>query len=168
MGKIIASLVGAGILGFLFSSAAIAQHGQGHGSRPSATPKKTAAAEKEKKPVQSVTLEGWKITFEVMSMEEHMKHLPAGKAGSHGEADHAKSHSLMVTVQDTASKEIISDARITSTVLSPSGKKETGKLTWSGDHYAGGFSPKEKGAYQVQLQIESGGMEREASFTYNL
>ena len=31
---------------------------------------------------------------------------------------------------------------------------------------AGGFTPKEKGTYQVQLKIESGGMERGAKFTY--
>ncbi len=166
MGKIIVSLVGAGILGFLFSSAAIAQHGQGHGSKPSSTPHKAAAPEKEKKAVQSVTLEGWKIIFEVMGTEEHRKHLPAGKAGSHGDADHAKSHSIMVTIQDKASREILSDAKVQYTLTRPSGGKESGKLDWSGDHYGGGFSPKEKGAYQVQLRIEGGGMEREATFTY--
>jgi hypothetical protein len=72
----------------------------------------------------------------------------------------------MVTLQDTASKEIISDAKVMFSVSSPSGAKESGKLDWSGDHYGGGFSPKEKGAYQVQLRIEGGGMEREATFTY--
>ena len=29
------------------------------------------------------------------------------------DADHSKSHAFMVTIQDTASKEIISDAKIT-------------------------------------------------------
>jgi len=72
----------------------------------------------------------------------------------------------MVTVQDTASKEIISDAKVMCAILSPSGKKETVKLEWSGDHYGADFSPKEKGAYRIQIMIESGGMEREANFQY--
>jgi len=54
------------------------------------------------------------------------------------------------------------------TFIRPSGQKETGTLVWSGDHYGGGLSPKEKGIYQFQLMIESGGMEREAKFTYEL
>jgi len=72
----------------------------------------------------------------------------------------------MVTLQDTASKEIINDAKVTFTVQDPSGGKETGKLTWEGDHYAGEIDLKAKGLYQVQLMIESGGMDREARFTY--
>jgi hypothetical protein len=85
-----------------------------------------------------------------------------------GESDHAKSHAIMVMIQDTASKEIITDAKVNYTLVSPSGAKETGKLDWSGDHFGRGFNPKEKGPYQVQLQIESGGMEREAEFTWKL
>jgi hypothetical protein len=95
-----------------------------------------------------------------------MKHMQMAKGGSHGKAEHSQSHMFMVTLQDTASKEIISDAKVAYTILSPSGRKETGKLEWSGDHYGGGFSPKEKGTYQVLLMIEGGGMEREAKFTY--
>jgi hypothetical protein len=72
----------------------------------------------------------------------------------------------MVTLQDTASKEIITDARVSFSILSPSGKKENGKMEWSGDHYAAGFSPREKGSYHVELKIESGGMEREAKLKY--
>ncbi|MCJ7493489.1 MAG: hypothetical protein MUP68_04520, partial [Deltaproteobacteria bacterium] len=114
----------------------------------------------------TLNVEGLMIAFEVMAMDEHMQHIQAAKGGSHGEPDHSKSHSIMVTIQDTASREIISDAKVIFSVSSPSGAKESGKLDWSGDHYGGGFSPKEKGAYQVQLRIEGGGMEREATFTY--
>jgi hypothetical protein len=113
-------------------------------------------------------VEGLKVTFEVMNMGEHMKHMPAGKSGGHGEAQHSQGHMFMVTLQDTASKEIISDARVSFSILGPSGKKENGKMEWSGDHYGAGFSPQEKGTYQVQLKIESGGMEREANLSYEL
>jgi len=161
MRKRLVSVYLSGLLLFFFSGTALAQHGHDHGPSlappsPKAGPQKTSA--------QSVTVEGLKVTLEVMSMGEHMKH--AAKGGSHGDADHAKSHSIMVTIQDTASQEIISDAKVMFSVSSPSGAEESGKLEWSGDHYAGGFSPKAKGTYQVRLKITSGGMEREAKFLY--
>lgn len=156
-----------GVMLIFFSGAAVAQHSHDHGAPSKARPKKAAPQEaREKSSAQTLNVEGLKITFEVMAMDEHMQHIQAAKGGSHGDADHAKSHSIMVTLQDTASKEIISDAKVMFSVSSPSGAKESGKLDWSGDHYGGGFSPKEKGAYQVQLRIEGGGMEREATFTY--
>ncbi len=152
---------------FLFLAVALAQHSHDHGAPSKARPKKAAPQEARAKSfAQTLNVEGLKITFEVMAMDEHMQHIQAAKGGSHGDAEHAKGHSIMVTIQDTASKEIISDAKVMFSVSSPSGAKESGKLDWSGDHYGGGFSPKEKGAYQVQLRIEGGGMEREATFTY--
>jgi len=154
----------AGLLVFCLSGAARAQHGHSHGAP--AGSKGTGAKDSipAKGAVQTVTLEGLKISLEVMSMGEHMKHTAAG--ATHGEADHRKSHALMVTLQDTASKEIISDARVSFSILSPSGKKENGKMEWSGGHYGDGFSPREKGTYQVELKIESGGMERVAKLGY--
>ena len=167
MGKKFVLVFLSALLLVLFSGLAMAQHEHGHGTDVS-SPQKGKPAEMSMKsgPVQSVTVEGFKVTLEVMGMGEHMKHMQMAKGGSHGEAEHSKSHMFMVTVQDTVSKEIISDAKVAYTVLNPSGGKETGKLEWSGDHYGAGFSPKEKGTYQVQLMIESGGMEREAKFTY--
>jgi hypothetical protein len=114
---------------------------------------------------QSITVEGYKISFDVMDMSAHMA-MPGMKGKAMHGAEHSKSQAMMVTVQDTASKEIISDANVTYTIVSPSEKKETGKLEWSGDHYGANFSPKEKGAYLVQIMIQSGGMEREAKFQH--
>ena len=58
------------------------------------------------------------------------------------------------------------DAKLIYTIISPSGGKETGKLDWSSDHYGRGYDDREKGVYQVQLKIESGGMERKAVLPY--
>jgi len=74
----------------------------------------------------------------------------------------------MVMIQDTASKEIITDAKVSYTLISPSGREEVGKLEWSGDHYGRGFNAKGKGSYRVQLKIEGGGVEREAKLAYAL
>jgi hypothetical protein len=176
MGKRVFGVFLSGLLVAVFSGAAMAQHGHGHGEAAMLAPEKASSHEMPmmSQTARSLIVEGYRITFEVMDMSAHMAmpgmkgmSMPAMKGSpQQGGHEQSKSHVIMVTVQDTASKEIISDARVTYTVLSPSGKKETGKLEWSGDYYGGGFSPKEKGSYQVQLMIESGGMEREAKFTY--
>ena len=149
------------------SSAAIAQHG-GHGHGGSSTPSPGMASHEtgvKSGSGQSITVEGYKISFDVMDMSAHMA-MPGMKGKAMHGAEHSKSQAMMVTVQDTASKEMISDANVTYTLISRSEKKETGKLEWSGDHYGANFSPKEKGAYRVQVMIQSGGMEREAKFRY--
>lgn len=142
------------------------QHGHSHGA-PAAS-KGTGAKDSApaKGSAQTITLEGMKISLEVMNMGDHMKHTAKGAA--HSEADHNKSHSLMVTLQEVASKEIISDAKVSFVISAPSGKEESGKLTWSGDHYGAEADLKEKGKYQVKLRMESGGTGREASFTYEM
>jgi hypothetical protein len=168
MGKKIILIILSGFLVAFIPGIALAQHQHGHES-PSTAPQKGAShgMPKADQSVQAATVEGLKITFEVMDMSAHMS-MPGMKGSSqHGSSEHSKSHAIMVKVQDTASKEILSDAKVWYTLIRPSGEKETGNLMWSGDHYGGGFSPKEKGAYQVQLIIESGGMEREAKFLYS-
>jgi len=168
MGKRLVLVLLCGFLTAFFPGVAMAQHSHGHGS-PSPSTSSIGSSHQMpmgKDAVQSTIAEGWKIGFEVMSMEAHMA-MPGMKGHSqHSASTSPPSQSLMVTIQDTASKEIISDAKVAYTILSPSGKKELGKLAWSGDHYGGDFNPNEKGQYQVQVMIESGGMEREAKFTY--
>jgi hypothetical protein len=149
-----------------FPAMAFAQHQHDHGGA-STQPGNQSAPAQSKGSAQSMTIDGLKLTFEVMDMSAHMS-MPGMKGNSMTAMDHSQTHFLMVTVQDTTSKEIISDAEVTATILTPSGRKETARLDWSGDHYGKGFSPQEKGVYQVQLQIKSGGMEREAKFSYSL
>jgi hypothetical protein len=156
----------AGLLIFCLSGAAWAQHGHGHGAPAASKGTEGKDNTPAKGSAQTVTLEGLKVSLEVMNMGDHMKHTTKGAA--HSEADHSKSHSLMVTLQDVASKEIISDARVAFVISAPSGKKDSGNLTWSGDHYGTGADLKEKGKYQIQLRMESGGTGREAKFTYEM
>lgn len=166
-------LAGASVFGL--GGIAMAQHGHGgmdmsaHGSTSTqGSGSHSMSMSMKDRPVQSVSVDGFKISLDIMDMSMHASMQKMKGNPAPGEMDHAKSHAIMVVVQDTASKEIITDAKVNYTIVSPTGAKETGKLDWSGDHYGRGFSPKEKGAYQVQLQIDSGGMEREAKFTYNL
>jgi len=155
-----------GFLMIFFGGAALAQHQHDHGATPKPATKPLEKSA-EKASIQSVTVEGLKVSLQVMDMTAHMN-MPGMKGASQHGAGHSQSHALMVTLQDTASKEIISDAQVSFSILGPSGKKENGKLDWSGDHYGAGFSPQEKGLYQIQLKIEGGGMEREAKLSYEL
>jgi len=169
MGKRIISVLLSGLLVAFYSGAALAQHSHGHGGSSPSAPIKGSSKEMSPggKAVQSIIAEGWKIGFEVMSMEAHMA-MPGMKGHSQQSASSSpQSHSLMVTIQDTGSKEIISDAKVTYSILTPSGKNEAGKLEWSGDHYGAGFNAAEKGQYQVQVKVEGGGMDRKVKFTYD-
>ena len=163
------------IFGILWGGMALAQHGHGHGHDSSAGDSMSQMGHSMdhsmatmNRPVQSITVEGMKISLDIMDMSMHTSMQKMKGNPAPGDSDVSKSHAIMVVIQDTASKEIITDAKVNYTLISPSGAKETGKLDWSGDHYGQSFNPKEKGAYQVQLNIENGGMEREAIFTNNL
>ncbi len=163
MKKGLGEILTVGFLAVILSGVSLAQHG-GMDMAPSKN------APKQEMPMgtqsgKSMTVEGLSISLNIMDMGMHMS-MQGMKGMDMNAATHSQSHEIMIKVQDTASKEIISDAKVTYTISSPSGKKDIGKLEWSGDYYGGGFSPKEKGTYQVQLKIESGGMEREAKFTY--
>ena len=152
---------------------AFAQHGQGHGGMAmsghgSDSHSMSTPMSMKDRPVQSVTVEGMKISLELMDMSMHTSMQAKEGNPIPGGYDHSQSHAIMVMIQDTASKEIITDAKVTCTVVRPSGERETGSLMWSGGHYGKGFTPTEKGSYEVQLKIESGGTEREANFPYNL
>jgi hypothetical protein len=165
MGNTIISIFISGFLLAFLPGTAGAQHQHDHGS-PSPAVSQKGTSHKSHKADQSAKttmVEGLRVTFESMDMEQHMKHMPMSKGGAH----HSETHMLMVMLQDAASKELISDARVNIMILAPSGDRKTGKMDWSGDHYGMGFTPKEKGDYQVQLVIESGGMEREAKFLYS-
>jgi len=171
IGKKLGLLFLAGIFGFGFAGIAMAQHGHGHGGGSKATQgsgSPSMGMSMKDRPVQSVSVDGFKISLDVMDMSMHTSMQKMKGNPAPGDSDVSKSHAIMVIIQDTASKEIITDAKVNYTLISPSGAKETGKLEWSGDHYGRGFNPKEKGAYQVQLQIDSGGMERGAKFVYEL
>ena len=170
IGKNFGLLFLTGLFVFSLGGVAMAQHGHGWSGGASSSGHQSGSGHSmsmKDRPVQSVTVEGFKITLDIMDMSMHTS-MQTNKGNPVADADKAKTHAIMVVVQDTASKEIITDAKVNYTIVTPSGQKETGKLDWSGDHYGRGFNPQEKGTYQVNLQIESGGMERQAKFTQKI
>ena len=173
MGKKLGLFFLAGIVVLGFAGIAMAQHGHGagHGGSSMSTPSSGGGSHSmpmTNRPVQSVTVDGYKVSLDIMDMSMHASMQKMKGNSAPGESDHAKSHAIMVMIQDTASKEIITDAKVSYTLISPSGREEVGKLEWSGDHYGRGFNAKGKGSYRVQLKIEGGGVEREAKLAYAL
>ncbi len=166
-------LFAVGIFVLALSAIAMAQHGHGsgHGGTDMSSHgsgEGSHSMSMMNRPVQSVTIDNYKISLDIMDISMHASMQKMKGNPAPGESDHAKSHAIMVMIQDTGSREIISDAKVNCTVLTPSGQKFAGKLDWSGDHYGRGLEAKEKGSYQVQLKIESGVMERDASFKWTL
>ena len=111
----------AGSFVFAFAGAAMAQHGHG-GMDMSTHASSSPSMPMKDRTVQSESVDGYKITLDVMDMSMHMS-MQGMKGNPMKDADHSKSHAFMVTIQDTASKEIISDAKIIYTLISPSGEK---------------------------------------------
>jgi hypothetical protein len=68
--------------------------------------------------------------------------------------DAKQSQAIMVMIKSLALKEIIKDANVTITIISPTGKQKTSSAPWCGDHYGQSFSPSEKGTYRIVLKIE--------------
>ena len=175
IGKKLAVYFLSGILVAALAGVAMAQHGGGHGGMDMSTHGSMSSQgsgshsmSMKDRPVQSATIDGYKVSLDIMDMSMHASMQKMKGNPAPGESDQVKSHASMVVVQDTASKEIMTDAKVTYKITGPSGPPETGNLDWSGDHFGRGFNPKEKGAYRVQLKIENGGMEREADFTWKL
>ncbi len=117
MGKKLGLLFLAGIFVFSFAGIAMAQHGHGsgHGGSSMSTHGSGGGSHSMSmmnRPVQSVTVDGYKVSLDIMDMSMHasmqkMKGNPAPRRIW----TMPKAHAIMVMIQDTASKEIITDAQ---------------------------------------------------------
>src|SRR5512136_2441584 len=107
------------LLTFNFCGESMAQHeGHSHGGTTAPPPQagKSHDPGMKSSAAQSVTVEGFKVSLEVMDMSAHMN-MPGMKGSpQHGES-HSQSHAMMVTLQDMASREIITDARVSFSIL---------------------------------------------------
>jgi hypothetical protein len=118
------------------------------------------------RPVQSATIEGLKVSLDVMDMGMHV-HMQGIKRNPMPDSyDSKQSQAIMVMIQSTASKETLKDADVAITIISPTGEKKTSKAPWCGDHYGVSFSPSEKGTYQIVVKVEGREGKGETTFTY--
>lgn len=84
------------------------------------------------------------------------------------EAMMAGTHHVMVMATDEASKKTIDTATVEITVASPSKKSSTVALKSMKNHFGGGLSLEEKGAYQLIATVKTGEKSYTAQFDYEV
>ncbi|MFA5180497.1 MAG: hypothetical protein WC405_04195 [Syntrophales bacterium] len=153
----------------LWSGVAVAQHGHNHGAAPAATSENQDMSHNMSmadRPVQTATVGGMKVTLDVMDMGMHV-HMQGMKGNPVPDTyDSKQSQAIMVMINAVASKEIVKDATVTVTIVSPTGKKKTDKAPWYGDHYGASFSPSAQGTYKIIVHVDGHEGKGETTFNY--
>ncbi|HOG18622.1 MAG TPA: hypothetical protein PLB96_14900 [Syntrophales bacterium] len=151
------------------SGPAAAQHMHHHGATPAAKmehPGMSHQMSMADRPVQTANVQGMKVSLDVMDMGMHV-HMQGMKGNPVPHTyDAGQDQAIMVMIQSLASKEIIKDADVSVTIVSPAGDKKTSKAAWCGDHYGESFSPSEEGTYQVIVRVEGREGKGETTFKY--
>ena len=114
-------------------------------------------------------------------MKDDMKGMDHSKMGKDikagaKEVDHSKmmdsmmvgTHHVMVRVRDEKTGKAVGDGHIMVAVTAPSGKNSTIHLVKMMDHFGGGASLTEKGAYKSALSFKSGEKTHNAEFVYEV
>ena len=132
-----------------------AQHGHGGGAKE----------EPMKMETKDVLVEGLKISFSVMTNNEHRKMLKDMKMKDVAEPD--TTHNVTVTLKDQHDKDI-TDAQINMKVIDPNGKDQIKPLKYEDmmKSYDAYFNLKEKGKYQILVLVKTGDQKRTAGIYY--
>src|SRR5512136_2693444 len=127
-------LVATFIVLFGFTQFALAQHS--HGGMGGSTMKMDT---------KEVLVEGTKVTFQIMSNDEHMKMLKDMKMKE--EIEPGTTHNITVMLKDDKAQKDITDATVNMKVVDPAGKDQikTMKYDDSMKSYDAFFNLKEKG-----------------------
>jgi len=147
------------ILGiFALSSFAFAQHSHGHGTGSSAMKMET----------REVLADGVKVTFQIMSNEEHKKMLKDMKMKEDLEA--GTTHNLTVTLKDQKTQKEITDAQVTMKVVDPKGKDQIKEMKYEGEmkSFDAYFALPDKGKYQVMVLVKKGDQKIPAGIYYEV
>lgn len=128
---------------------------------------------------EGATVDGLKISWEIMTMDEAMKVMGkemTGKSGEmkgmggHGDMGKMASHHISVQLVEAATGKEVKDAKVIATSFAPNGDEEK-KVLYTmviegKNHYMEDFTFSQKGEYKVQLLIRRGGKETKYSFDY--
>ena len=147
---------------------AVAQHA-GHQAPAAAGEKKTEAPPGEETSLtRTFLLEGFKTSFSIVALAEHKKMLKDMKMKI--EVDPQATHNIALTLTDTRTNQMVSDAIVKMKVINPQGKDQIKLLDFTPamNQYAGDFNLSDKGRYQILILFKSSGMKRAAGFYYNL
>ena len=142
---------------FGFTQFALAQHihgGMGSGSM--------------KMDTKEVLVEGTKVTFEIMSNDEHLKMLKDMKMKE--DIESGTTHNITVTLKDEKSQKDITGATVNMKVVDPVGKDQIKPMKYddSMKSYDAYFNLKEKGKYQVIILFKAGEKKSSAGIYYEV
>jgi len=151
------SLIATFIILFGFTQLAVAQHS--HGGMGGSTMKMDT---------KEVLVEGTKVTFQIMSNDEHKKMLKDMKMKD--DVDPGTTHNVTVILKDEKTQKEITGATVNMKVVDPAGKDQIKPLKYddSMKSYDAYFNLKEKGKYQVMILFKAGEKKSSAGIYYEV
>ena len=151
-------MIAAFVILFGFAPVALAQHG-GHGGMGGSTMKMDT---------KEVLVEGTKVTFQIMTNDEHSKMLKDMKMKA--DIEPGTTHNITVLLKDEKTQKEITDATVNMKVVSPNGKDQVKPLKYEADmkSYDGYFDLREKGKYQVMILLKAGDKKSTAGIYYEM
>ena len=143
---------------FVLASLSLAQHS--HGGMSMGTPMKMDTKE--------VIVEGVKVTFQIMTNDEHQKMLKDMKMKE--DIEPGTTHNITVTLKDEKTQQEITNAQITMKVIDPKGQDQIKPLKYEEamKTYDVYFKLSEKGKYQVTILFKVGEQKRSAGIYYEV
>jgi hypothetical protein len=117
---------------------------------------------------KEVLVEGTKVTFQIMSNDEHLKMLKDMKMKE--DIESGTTHNITVALKDEKSQKDLTDATVTMKVVDPAGKDQvkTMKYDDSMKSYDAYFDLKEMGKYQVMVLLKVGDQKKTAGIYYEV
>ncbi len=117
---------------------------------------------------KEVLVEGVKVTFQIMEIDEHKKMLKDMKMKEEVEA--GTTHNITVTLKDEKTQKEMTDAEISMKVVDPKGKDQIKTLKYEGEmkSYDAYFNLPEKGKYQIMILAKTGEKKTTAGIYYEL
>ncbi len=142
----------------VLSSVSLAQHGHGGMSK----------GETMKMDTKEVLVEGVKVTFQMMTNEEHKKMLKDMKMKE--DIEPGTTHIIGVTLKNGKTQKEITDAQVTMKVVDPKGKDQIKPLKFEEmmKSYEAYFNLPEKGKYQVMVLCKIGDEKKTAGVYYEI
>ena len=143
---------------FAFSSFCLAQHSHGGMSMGASMKMET----------KEVLVEGVKVTFQIMTNDEHKKMLKDMKMKE--EIEPGTTNNITVTLKDEKTQKEIADAKVTMKVVDPKGKDQVKPLKYEDmmKSYDAYFNLPEKGKYQIMILAKVGEKKTTAGIYYDV
>ncbi len=117
---------------------------------------------------KDVSVEGVRVSFQIMNNAEHKKMLADMSMKADPEA--GTTHNITLTLKDESTQKDITNAEVTMKVVDPKGKNQVKKLKFEEmmKSYDAYFNLPEKGKYQVMALVKIGDKKRAAGIYYEV